>query len=155
LGISILSGFLLMLVLHAQLPVGGRVVAIGDFGDTLPLALNARLQTLTDKNSADLASNGRVLKPKAQLSPDLAWPLRPRPPFNQYDYHGVSNFVDHDARYPGFVQDYSCGTRTYDQASGYNHAGTDYYLWPFPWLMMDQAQVEIVAAAPGVLIDSD
>jgi hypothetical protein len=51
------------------------------------------------------------------------------------------------------VQDYTCGTRTYDLASGYNHAGTDYYLWPFPWLMMDAGTVRIVAAAPGVIVN--
>src|SRR5258708_9634525 len=53
------------------------------------------------------------------------------------------------------VQDYTCGTRTYNLPNGYNHAGTDYYLWPFPWLMMDEGQVQIVAAAPGVIIAKD
>lgn len=86
---------------------------------------------------------------------DLAWPLRPVPTFLSYGYSGVSNFVDHDVRYPGLVEDYACGTRTYDLASGYNHGGTDYYLWPFAWLMMDEGDVRIVAAAPGVIIEKD
>jgi hypothetical protein len=84
---------------------------------------------------------------------DLAWPLQPASGFDLFDYHGTGYFVDHDSRFPGLVQDYSCGTRSYDLATGYNHAGTDYYLWPYPWLMMDLDEVRIVAAAPGVIVD--
>ncbi|HEX4480535.1 MAG TPA: peptidoglycan DD-metalloendopeptidase family protein, partial [Rudaea sp.] len=81
----------------------------------------------------------------------LAWPLQPIAGFDQFNYNGVSNFVDHDARFPGFVEDYTCGTRTYDLASGYNHAGTDYFLWPYPWLMMDSQDIRVIAAAPGTI----
>lgn len=84
---------------------------------------------------------------------DLAWPLQPAPGFAPFDYHGTGYFVDHDPRFQGFLQDYTCGERTYDLDSGYNHAGTDYYLWPYPWLMMDLEQVRIVAAAPGVVLE--
>ena len=45
------------------------------------------------------------------------------------------------------------GNARYDLDSGYNHAGTDYYLWPYPWLMMDLDEVRIVAAAPGVIAE--
>jgi murein DD-endopeptidase MepM/ murein hydrolase activator NlpD len=83
--------------------------------------------------------------------PDLAWPLEPAPGFDPFGYYGTGYFVDHDARFPGFLQDYTCGERTYDLDTGYNHAGTDYYLWPYPWLMMDSGAVRIVAAAPGVI----
>jgi hypothetical protein len=83
---------------------------------------------------------------------DLQWPLQPAPGFEPFDYYGTGYFVDHDARFPGFLQDYTCGERTYDLDRGYNHAGTDYYLWPYPWLMMDLEQVRIVAAAPGVIV---
>jgi hypothetical protein len=83
--------------------------------------------------------------------PDLQWPLQAAPGFDAFGYHGTGYFVDHDARFPGFLQDYTCGVRTYDLDGGYNHAGTDYYLWPYPWLMMDSEQVQIVAAAPGVV----
>src|SRR5262245_1077715 len=65
---------------------------------------------------------------------DLAWPLDPAPGFDPFGYHGTGYFVDHDPRFPGMLEDYTCGTRTYDLDSGYNHAGTDYYLWPYPWL---------------------
>jgi hypothetical protein len=85
--------------------------------------------------------------------PDLQWPLQPAPGFDPFGYHGTGYFVDHDPRFPGFLEDYACGARTYDLDSGYNHAGTDYYLWPYPWLRMDSEQVRIVAAAPGVIVE--
>ncbi len=124
---------------HAQPPAQVRVVSAADFAD--------------DVRAPITAAHG-VVESKA-ISTDLSWPLQPMSGFDQFDYHGVSNYVDHDARYPGFVQDYACGSRTYDLSSGYNHAGTDYFLWPYAWLMMDQAQVRIVAAAPGTISRKD
>jgi len=50
------------------------------------------------------------------------------------------------------LRDYECGTRTYDTVDGYNHAGIDYFTWPFGWLRMDLSLVRIVAAAPGVIL---
>ena len=139
----------------AQPPAGGRVVAADEFADEISASQYARMQTQADANIAALIRAGALRMPKAQAAGgNLAWPLRARALFDAFGYHGVSNFVDHDARFPGLVQDYTCGKRTYDLASGYNHAGTDYYLWPFPWLMMDQGQIEIVAAAPGVIVAS-
>ena len=91
-------------------------------------------------------------RPEGAL-PDLQWPLQPAPGFDPFGYHGTGYFVDHDPRFPGLLQDYTCGVRTYDLDSGYNHAGTDYYLWPYPWLMMDSDDVRIVAAAPGVIVE--
>ena len=147
---------LLMLAVaaHAQPPVGGRVVVEEDFADATPADAVARMQQRAAANVESLARAGLPVTPKAMATTaDLQWPLRAAPDFSQFDYHGVSNFVDLDARFPGFVRDYMCGTRSYDLASGYNHAGTDYYLWPFPWLMMDEGQVAIVAAASGIVID--
>jgi len=138
----------------AQAPVGGRVVGERDFGDTISPESSARMEARAARNIEALVHSGALSRPKADAaSADLQWPLRPVPGFDQFDYHGTKNFVDHDTRFPGFVQDYTCGKRSYDLASGYNHAGTDYYLWPFAWLMMDEGQVEIVAAAPGTIVD--
>jgi hypothetical protein len=64
----------------------------------------------------------------------------------------VNNYVDHDADYPDQVQDYNCGTRTYDTAAGYNHQGTDITAFPFAWRKMDNDEAIVVAAAPGVII---
>src|SRR5882724_5510421 len=139
---------------YAQSPGHGRVVGEGEFADTLSPERRARMDAEASRNIAALVRAGALAWPKAQTpANDLQWPLRPVTGFDQFDYHGTKYFVDHDPRFPEFVQDYTCGTRTYDLASGYNHAGTDYYLWPFPWLMMDQGVVQIVAAAPGIIVD--
>jgi murein DD-endopeptidase MepM/ murein hydrolase activator NlpD len=60
--------------------------------------------------------------------------------------------VDLDPNYPGFLLDYNCGTRTYDSGNGYNHQGTDFFLWPWGWRKLDRGEVQIVAAAPGQII---
>jgi hypothetical protein len=64
----------------------------------------------------------------------------------------VINFVDHDAGYPNRLQDYMCGTRTYDQANGYNHLGTDITSYPFALRKMDNDEAIVVAAAPGTIV---
>jgi murein DD-endopeptidase MepM/ murein hydrolase activator NlpD len=85
----------------------------------------------------------------------LGWPLRQATGFS-YDYlYGIGQYVDHDPIYPNHVLDWNCGSRTYDQASGYNHSGTDIFLWPFPQNMMASGQAEIVAAAPGIIIGKE
>ncbi len=92
------------------------------------------------------------LPKRSQQNVLLAWPLQASASLTDYGYHGVSNFVDLNSAFPGQLQDYNCGTRTYDQPTGYNHQGIDYFLWPFIWNKMDEDAVEIVAAAPGVII---
>src|SRR5450432_4277626 len=130
----------------AQPPVHGHVIGDEEFADAQSPQQAARLWDGIARNIAELRRQGLLAESKGQApAADLAWPLRPIAGFDQFDYHGTKNFVDHDPRFPGFVQDYTCGTRTYDLSSGYNHAGTDYYLWPFPWLRMDQGLVQIVA----------
>ncbi|MBK8923793.1 MAG: peptidoglycan DD-metalloendopeptidase family protein [Saprospirales bacterium] len=46
------------------------------------------------------------------------------------------------------MTDYNCGARTYD-----GHQGTDIGIAPFSFYKMDHNQVEVVAAAAGVLLD--
>ncbi|MCB1048998.1 MAG: peptidoglycan DD-metalloendopeptidase family protein [Acidobacteria bacterium] len=90
--------------------------------------------------------------PNRKRSVNLEWPLRPVPGLAYADYYGISNFVDHDQRYPDHLLDYQGGQRTYDTADGYNHAGTDIFLWPFPWMSADSGWVEVLAAAPGIIV---
>lgn len=110
------------------------------------------VEVLLTEPTAHLPDNGKLDPAAAGVDAALVWPLQPAPGFAHFGYHGTANFVDHDLRYPGLRQDYTCGERTYDLDTGYNHGGTDYYLWPFPWLMMDLEQVQIVAAAPGIIV---
>lgn len=105
-----------------------------------------------------LAESRQALTAVAQLPPaipqqvSLAWPLQPAPYLADYGYYGVSGFMDHDPAFPDQLRDYDCGNRTYDTTSGYNHQGTDYFLWPYPFNKMDNAEVYVVAAAPGVIV---
>ncbi|MCB2410495.1 peptidoglycan DD-metalloendopeptidase family protein [Hymenobacter lucidus] len=82
----------------------------------------------------------------------LAWPVRQAAGFDYASYYGVSNYVDRNASYPNQTLDWNCGTRTYDTSAGYNHGGIDIYLWPFNFNMMDAGQVDVVAAAPGIIV---
>lgn len=79
-------------------------------------------------------------------------PFRPKTGFTDYGYHTLQNQVDHDSRPNGFLLDYNCGTRTYD-LEFYNHMGTDYVLWPYPWKRMQENMMEVIAAAPGIIIN--
>jgi hypothetical protein len=78
------------------------------------------------------------------------WPVKQATGFNDPSFWGISNYFDHNSSY-GQTQDYNCGTHTYD-VSGYNHSGTDIYAAPFGWKMMDAGQVDVIAAADGVII---
>ncbi|ADR21158.1 hypothetical protein MATR_12130 [Marivirga tractuosa] len=102
-----------------------------------------------------LISNG-ILDIKKENYPDdhilLEWPVAQNINFNEPDYYGISNFVDHNEAYPDQILDYNCGTVSYDLPSGYNHAGVDIFAAPFPWMKMDNNQVVIVAAVAGVII---
>ena len=80
------------------------------------------------------------------------WPLGLNNGLDDYGYHGISNFVDQNAEYPNLILDYQCGGRSYDLSSGYNHAGTDFFTWPFSWYKMDNDQVKVVAGAAGVIV---
>lgn len=95
------------------------------------------------------------LVPSADGDPapvSLSWPLRTRDGLTDPGLHGISYFVDLDTAFPDARLDWNCGARTYDLASGYNHAGTDFFLWPFGWSRMFDEAVEVVAAAPGTIL---
>jgi len=91
-------------------------------------------------------------------SPDLSkavlfdFPLKAKEGFIDHGFYTVSSYMDHDNDFPDHLQDFNCGEITYDTEDGYNHQGTDFLLWPSPWYKMDNDQVEVVAAAPGIII---
>ncbi|WP_400190776.1 peptidoglycan DD-metalloendopeptidase family protein [Hymenobacter sp. B81] len=112
------------------------------FNDSLVLAGIARLER-----------EGRLPDPaRRPAAVPLAWPLRQAPGFDYASYYGISNFVDRNPAFPNQTLDWNCGNRTYDLSNGYNHAGLDIYLWPFNFNMMDAGQVDVIAAAPGVIV---
>lgn len=82
----------------------------------------------------------------------LQWPVQQSLNYTEKEVIAISNFVDWNTSFPEVITDYSCGTRSYDTESGYNHQGTDIYSWPFTWHKMDNDQIQIVAAAAGEVI---
>ncbi len=139
---------------HAQYraPDGGGPVAVRQ---TIPCLTDAKRQEIRaqiERNTARLRAQGILaLQPKMKRL-SFGWPLRASGALTDPGYHGISGFVDHDLAYPGFLLDYECGQRTYDLSSGYNHSGTDFFLWPFSWNKMDNDEVAVVAVAPGTIV---
>ena len=109
-------------------------------------------------NQAILENKKQILKKKPDAfnqkggSVLFVEPIRPKAGFNDYGYHTINFLVDHNSTPNNNLLDYFCGTRTYDWASG-NHGGTDYILWPYPWKRMQEELMEIVAAAPGIIVE--
>ncbi len=113
------------------------------------------------RDSATAADAKQITAPgKTVLSPlglpsgaqRLSWPVRVGSD-NRNDFQtGVSNYLDLDTT-TGSVLDYACGSRSYDTASGYNHDGVDISSWPYPWTTMDNNGLDVVAAAPGVIVN--
>lgn len=131
-------------------PFGGPAPAVQESIDPATRAADA--QAIAD-TVQHLRADGRL--PRADLRATVGsytWPLRAAPTLADYGYYSISNFVDHDARYPNRLQDYNCGTRSYDLASGYNHDGIDIATWPFPWLRLERGEVEAVAAQAGTVV---
>lgn len=135
-------------------PDGGGLAPLAH--DHMPKQEIARIEQMLSNNVAELNANGQLrLDPAAPKVDSLQWPLRPLPAYSAPDYSGVSNFVDLNPAVPNQLLDFSCGARTYDLSSGYNHGGVDYFLWPFAWRVMDAAVISIVAAAPGTIIGKE
>lgn len=119
--------------------------------DELTAVQQQTIHSQLDANIAQLTALGK-LPQTTPLTVSFIWPLQPSPYLNDYNYYGVSGFVDHNPNFPNQVVDYACSDRTYDTAGGYNHRGTDIFLWPFSWNKVDNDEVQVVAAAPGVII---
>jgi murein DD-endopeptidase MepM/ murein hydrolase activator NlpD len=119
--------------------------------DEITESERAAIQKEINTNVSALEAQG-LLGPASPQFVALSWPVRGAPGISDFGVDGISNYVDHNLAFPGLVLDWNCGTRTYDQSSGYNHKGVDIFTWPFSWQKMDNNQVEIIAAAPGTIV---
>jgi murein DD-endopeptidase MepM/ murein hydrolase activator NlpD len=138
----------------AAKPDGGGIAPLAH--DHQSPAEIARIERLLERNVAELTRSGRLKRdPAAPKVDNLAWPLRASAAYTAPLYEGVSNFVDLNPAVPDQLLDFSCGRRSYDLPNGYNHAGIDYFLWPFAWRMMDAGVISVVAAAPGTIIGKE
>ena len=117
------------------------------FNNTQCLSVNQRsiIRDILDSNKCILQEQGILPKQfESRISMNFKWPLRAADHLENFDYWSISAYVDHHQNI-GQLQDYNCGTRTYD-IPGYNHLGTDIFTIPYPWKMMDNMDVEIVVA---------
>ncbi len=118
-------------------------------------AQRQKIQQELDANRQLLKSQGKLSENKMLSHPLFIWPVTKNPNTKYNNVWSISNHVDHNLAYPNKVQDWNCGTRTYDTADGYNHQGIDIFTWPFGWYMMDNNQAQAVAAADGIIIGKD
>lgn len=116
-----------------------------DHADCVPDALRAAVLAQSDANLQRLILSGRYTPGATADLVSLGWPLRTRVGFTDPGYYGISNYVDENPA-ANAVLEYNCGQRTYD-----GHKGTDIAVWPFPWTKMANNDVEVVAAAAGVI----
>lgn len=134
---------------------GVDVVAVEEHGaePALTDADYAAIWGAIRRNRERLHGTG-ALPSARQTAPGLGWPLLPvqGESLADFGFSVISNYVDHDGGYPNRLLDYACGAATYDTGSGYNHRGTDILLSPFQWRKMDNDEVAVVAAAPGVIL---
>ncbi len=110
------------------------------------------IKTTLRENIESLKKSGHISAAQHRSIVSLEWPLRLAEGFTDIGFHGISAFVDHNSNFPASLEDYNCGTRTFDSSSGFNHSGTDIFLWPFGWSMMEEGRVDVVSAADGIVI---
>ena len=99
------------------------------------IADNIKLLNLDNKN-------GTMMKATAT---SFSWPLQMANGLSDCGYYYLGNYVDQDST--AGIKDYNCGTVTYD-----GHRGDDIALIPYPFYKMDNNQVQVIAAAPGTII---
>jgi murein DD-endopeptidase MepM/ murein hydrolase activator NlpD len=121
-------------------------------GECISAVQRSQIRALLDSSRQQLIAQGRLSSAYSPQQVSLAWPMRFRSGITEYNFYSISGGVDHNPQFPNQLLDYNCGSLTYDTQSGYNHAGTDYFLWPFAFNKMDSSEVEIVAAAAGTII---
>ena len=98
-----------------------------------------------------LKKEGRLSISNQRSNLEFIHPLKPLAEYAHNSYYGISFFMDHDPTHPFGLQDYACQERTYDGVN-YNHSGTDYFLYPFPWNLMDEEVIAVVAAEDGHIV---
>ncbi len=135
-----------------QPTAGGSYKILLDIKDEITPIQRIGIVQLLQSNERHLRKDGKLQNNKNPTTTAFEWPLKQALNTNDNGYYGISNYVDENPAYPNQITDYNCGTRSYDLSSGYNHAGTDIFTWPFSWKKMERNAVQIIAAAPGTII---
>lgn len=149
--------FFCRVIVAAQLPYtpadGGGEAPLS-FDDVISPEQRTYIFEEIRANELNLKNNGKwpATFGTKEAIPALEFPLAWNTGFSDYGFYGISAYADHNVEFPNVLTDYQCGTRTYDTPGGYNHQGTDYFLWPFTWDLMLNGAVQITAAAPGMIV---
>jgi len=154
--ITLLATMLSCVTFAQQIPsevVGGEGILQQNTG---PCITDEQHQDLFDKieqNIALLKQQGRYIESREQMNhPLFIWPVRQDDDFEYNAIWALTNYVDHNPSFPNQIQDFNCGTRSYDTEEGYNHTGYDIATWPFWWKQMELDQSVTIAAAGGQII---
>lgn len=99
---------------------------------------------ITSKSKKITALNFNSAEALADIA--FIWPIVQTGNLNNESRWVITNYVDHNSS-SNAIQDYNCGTNTYD-----DHKGTDIKLWPFQWTQMDNNHTRVIAAAAGKII---
>ncbi len=151
--------FLFTFTLYAQqnpfqLQGGGEYLGIPN--KTTPCLTDEQRTRIIEELNANmnmLKESGRLaFQEHSRMPVSYIWPIQQASGFSYNSTWGISNYVDHNTSFPNQLQDYNCGTKTYDTTGGYNHQGVDVFTWPFGWKQMEDGQTEIIAAAAGQII---
>ncbi len=154
------SLFLLSVLVFANISIsqsslpdgGGDYRKLIEIKDEITPQQRISIIKMLKENEAKLRSEGKLQTTSNPTLTALIWPLKQAPGYNDNGYYGISNYVDENPAFPNAILDYNCGNRSYDQASGYNHKGTDIFTWPFFWQKMARNSVHIISGAPGTIL---
>ncbi len=101
----------------------------------------------TLENCKKLGIDPNKLKNSRVSSVPLSFPVKAAAGLLDCAFYHIAAYVDQNAAV-GVVQDYNCGTNTYD-----GHSGTDISTWPYNFVKMDNNLVQVVAAAAGTIVN--
>jgi murein DD-endopeptidase MepM/ murein hydrolase activator NlpD len=128
----------------------------GERGDQLQLGFNdavhpcispEQYKVLEKEISDHTRALGISFHQKRTMSTTFNWPLRMANGLNDCSYYFLAAYVDQDTS-AGNIKDWNCGTNTYD-----GHRGNDIATFPYPFYKMDNNLVEVIAAAPGTIVN--
>jgi murein DD-endopeptidase MepM/ murein hydrolase activator NlpD len=125
-------------------------------GDDYPIEKNnaehpcitaQQYQIIEARCNENIVRLGLNITGRSSVATLLSWPLHASATLTDCSYYHIAAYVDQDTT-TGTFHDFNCGTNTYD-----GHRGTDISTWPFNFYKMDNNLVEVIAAAPGIIID--
>ncbi len=141
------------IILFAQQSGGGEFVFNKSHLPCLTESQRSQIIKKLEENTQQLKRENK-LRPtnKQNANPLFIWPVKKAAHVTYNEVWAISNYVDHNPAYPNQITDYNGGTRSYDTYGGYNHQGTDIFIWPYSWKLFDENGLEVIAAAKGQII---